>query len=144
MSRKHKQLSILLLLILNSYITQFIPQMNERQEFLVVEGLITDQAGPYTVKLSKTRPLGTRSEVKRVRGSFVTISDDLGNRYKFSETVTGIYVSDQAEFRGMTGRSYTLHINANIAINNHKYESYPMEMMIALQKQFGMAPISQI
>ncbi|MCX6253595.1 MAG: DUF4249 domain-containing protein [Bacteroidia bacterium] len=128
MLKKHIQILILLLLLLNNCITQFIPQTNETQEFLVVEGLITDQPGPNTIKLSSTLPLGTRSDVKPVRGCFVTITDDLGNRFNFEETDTGTYVSDPAMFKGKIGRFYTLHINANTAINNHNYVSYPMEM----------------
>jgi hypothetical protein len=116
------------MLLLNSCITQFIPQTNETQEFLVVEGLITDQPEPYTIKLSSTLPLGTRNMANPVTGYNVFITDDLGNTYQFKETDTGTYVSDPAIFKGMIGRFYALHINANTSANNHKYESYPMEM----------------
>ena len=129
MSRKHLQILILLLLFLNSCIKEFIPQTNENHEFLVVEGLITDQPGPYTIKLSSTLPLGTRSEAKPVTRCNVSITDDLGNRFKFGETDTGTYVSDPAKFTGKIGRFYTLHLNTNNAYNNHNYESYPVEMI---------------
>jgi hypothetical protein len=42
---------ILLLTIPVSCITQFIPKTNEIKEFLVVEGLITDQPRANTIKL---------------------------------------------------------------------------------------------
>jgi Domain of unknown function (DUF4249) len=128
MLRKHINISISLLLILNGCITQFIPQTNESQKLLVVEGLITDQPGPYTIKLSSTLPLGTRNMATPVTGYNVFIIDDIGNTFQFKETDTGTYVSEPAKFRGTIGRFYTLHIKAKTSVNNHKYESYPIEM----------------
>ncbi len=116
------------LLILNCCITQFIPQTDEDNKLLVVEGLITDRPDTNTIKLSRSLPLGARIAAKPVKGCIVTISDDLGNIFSLKETIAGTYVTDPAEFHGVTGRFYTLHINTNDAINNLHYESYAMEM----------------
>jgi Domain of unknown function (DUF4249) len=129
MNRTSLQILISLLFLLNSCITQFIPQTRESNELLVVEGLITDQPGPYTIKLSGTMPLGTRSAAKPATGYNVSVTDDFGNRYQFKETDTGTYVSDSSRFKGMVGRFYTLHLNTNKPLNSHKYESYSMEMI---------------
>jgi len=125
---KRKRILILIVLLINSCITQFIPATNESQEFLVVEGLITDQPGPYTIKLSKTLPLGIRSTATPVKGSVVTITDDLGSTISLKETDAGTYVTDSAVFSGKTGRSYTLHIYTNSGISRRNYESLPIEM----------------
>ncbi len=53
-----------LLLLAGSCVSKFIPEVNEASELLVVEGLITDQPGIYTVKLSKSVPLNQRNTVK--------------------------------------------------------------------------------
>ena len=122
---------ILLLLIaqvLNSCISQFIPKTSEDKELLVVEGLITDNTDINTIKLSRSLPLGTKVTLNPVSGYLVTISDDLGNTYSLTETTPGTYVTNPSEFRGMVGRSYTLHINPNSPNNSHFYESYPVEM----------------
>ncbi|MCX6321002.1 MAG: DUF4249 domain-containing protein [Bacteroidia bacterium] len=116
------------LLLLNSCIVQFIPETDEDKELLVVEGLITDQPGANTVKLSKSLPLGRKYVAKPLKGCIVKISDDLGNTYSLKETVAGTYVTDPAKFQGIIGRWYTLHINTNIAYNNLNYESFPMEL----------------
>ncbi|MFA5818560.1 MAG: DUF4249 domain-containing protein [Bacteroidales bacterium] len=117
------------LLLLNSCIVQFIPETDEDKELLVVEGLITDQPGANTVKLSKSLPLGRKNVAKPLKGCIVKISDDLGNNYSLKETVAGTYVSDPAKFQGIIGRWYTLHISTNTTYyNNINYESYPMEM----------------
>src|SRR5664279_1459377 len=101
---------ISLLLLLNSCVTQFIPKVNEDKELLVVEGLITDQPDTNTIKLSKSLPLGKRSVANPVQGCNVTISDDLGNIFSLSEVAPGKYVTDPANFQGVIGRFYTLHI----------------------------------
>jgi hypothetical protein len=124
-----RQILILsILLFFNSCITQFIPQTTEDKQLLVVEGLITDQPGVNTIKLSRSNPLGTRTVGAPVKGSTVSISDDLGNTFSLTETVPGTYVTNPAIFQGAIGRQYTLHINTNNSITNHTYESYPAEI----------------
>ena len=119
---------ISLLLLLNSCVTQFIPKVNEDKELLVVEGLITDQPDTNTIKLSKSLPLGKRSVANPLKGCIVTISDDLGNIFSLTETAAGNYVTDPANFQGVIGRFYTLHIRTNSSNNNLNYESFPIEM----------------
>ena len=117
------------LLLFNRCVTEFIPQTNDNKKLLVVEGLITDQPAANTIKLSESQPLGLRNIANPVTGSFVTISDDLGNTFRLTETTAGLYVTDSANFRGVIGRFYTLHIKTNSAHNNLSYESNPMEMI---------------
>lgn len=109
-------------------ITQFIPETEETQELLVVEGLITDQVGGNMVRLSKSMPLGKRSTVKPLRGCTVVIVDDKGIYRQFFETAPGIYTADSL-FKGVVGRRYTLNVNTNGATeNNYSYSSLPIEM----------------
>jgi hypothetical protein len=116
-------------LIASSCITQFIPETNENQELLVVEGLITDQPGTNTVILSKSLPLGLKSEAKPLSGCSVYISDDLGNSFRLNENLSGQYITDPSEFQGKVGRKYTLKIfTNNPAFGNYSYQSVPMEM----------------
>ncbi len=128
MKRNRLLLLLSILLLINSCITQFIPQTTEDKELLVVEGIITDQPGPYIIKLSRSLPLGVRNVANPVKGCTVTVSDDLENTFNFKETVSGTYVSDPSVFRGVIGRQYTLHINLNATYNNHTYESFPVDL----------------
>ena len=128
-----KILLIPLLLFLNGCITQFIPHTSEDKKILVVEGLITDQPDTNIIKLSNSLPLGIRNVANPLKGCIVTISDDLGNTFSFTETAAGIYVTDPSKFQGVVGRFYTLHITIHVANNNLHYESYPMEMKHAPQ-----------
>lgn len=116
------------LLLLNGCITPFIPPTNEDIKLLIVEGLITDQQDTNTVKLSRSLPMGKISRVDPVTGYRITVSDNLGSKFNFRETIAGTYVTDPSEFKGVVGRFYTLHINTNDGYNSLNYESFPMEL----------------
>ena len=127
--KPNRQILLLLLLsLINSCIVEYVPKTNEVDELLVVEGLITDQPGRSTLKLSKTLPLG-KLFVKPLKGCIVWISDDLGQIDSLKETtMDGTYVTDSANFQGVIGRQYTLHIRTTRDSVNLSYESLPMEM----------------
>ncbi len=118
---------LIILITIGSCITQFIPETDEDQNLLVVEGLITNQYEGNTIKLSLSMPLGKKAIVKPLRGCFVTVTDDLGGIMYFPESSTpGTYVSASV---GVIGRKYTLHVETNSSItNNHSYESSTLEM----------------
>lgn len=116
------------LLLISSCVTEFIPVVYEEKELLVIEGLITDQPGTNTIKLSKSLPFGVKSDAKPLSGCIVRISDDLGNEYYLEENEAGTYITDSGNFKGVIGRVYTLKISTGNVNNNLHYESIPMEM----------------
>jgi hypothetical protein len=124
----NQKIFLISLVFLNSCITPFIPRSIENKEMIIVDGLITDDPGKNTIKLSRSLPLGISSTPAPVKGCIVTVTDDLGNSFNFKESVAGRYTSDSAEFQGSAGRTYTLHINTNSYSDNHYYESHPMKM----------------
>lgn len=77
---------------------------------LVVDGWITNQPGPYLVKLSRSVPyvdgvIKTFSTPEK--GAVITITDDLGNVENLTETTTpGSYLTNS--LLGVPGRSYRL------------------------------------
>ncbi|NLJ42192.1 MAG: DUF4249 domain-containing protein [Bacteroidales bacterium] len=127
-----KNIIILLLTIsFTGCITQFVPETDEDKDILVVEGMITDQPETYTVKLSKSMPLGKKAALKPLKGCSVSVSDDKGNYYQFRESSTaGTYLSDKSVFSGVVGRKYTLHIfTGNATPSHYSYQSLPMELI---------------
>jgi len=127
-----KNIIILLLTIsFTGCITQFVPETDEDKDILVVEGMITDQPETYTVKLSKSMPLGKKAALKPLKGCSVSVSDDKGNYYQFRESSTaGTYLSDKSVFSGVAGRKYTLHIfTENATPSHYSYQSLPMELI---------------
>jgi hypothetical protein len=116
-------------LLVHGCILNYVPtNIREDEELFVVEGLITDQPGINTIKLSKSLPLWGRQFNQPVKRCIVWISDDLGQIHSLKETTDGTYVTDQAGFRGAAGRKYSLHIRTTADSVNFSYESSPVEM----------------
>ena len=120
---------ITFIVLLPGCVTEFIPETDEEQQLVVVEGLISDQPEPYTIRLSKSLPLGERGSEIPLSNCNVTISDDRGNVFNTWETVAGNYVTNPSLFRGVVGRKYSLHISMNGQDGRRlNYESFPVEM----------------
>jgi hypothetical protein len=115
------------LFLFSGCITQFIPQTNESKELLIVEGLVTNKQGVSLIKLTKSMPLGQRSNSNPVKGCIVILRDDHDSKIIFSETSPGIY-SAPSNFAGVIGRFYTMEIEANKASDNLSFKSIPVEM----------------
>ena len=115
--------------ILQGCVAQFIPEGDEFREYLAVDGLITDQFNSYKIEITRTSPLGKAFTKIPATGCYVTITDDLSNQTVLKEKSKGVYMTDSLNFRGVAGRKYTLHINAD----GHQYESSQMEMKPAPQ-----------
>lgn len=88
------------------------PLRNEKPR-LVVEGIITNQAEPYTVRLTYTsqfsdlRDLPSSAFENRAQ---VVIRDDQGKSTAMSLVNAGLYQSTDTKFVGQVGRTYTLLI----------------------------------
>lgn len=130
---KTLQLIVIFLVLFNtdSCKINYIPNIDYYEEAVVVEGLITDQPGISTIKISKSQPIWKRIYPKPLTGCKVSISDDLGNIYVLKETPAafGIYTTDSASFRGVIGREYTLHVRTTSEDNNLNYASLPTKMI---------------
>jgi hypothetical protein len=78
---------------------------------LVVEANITNNPGPYSVKLTKSVPFDDASIYPSVSNAIVTISDNEGQKEKLSYTSDGVYKTKL--LKGVEGRTYTLHIEVD-------------------------------
>lgn len=108
-----KILFLLLILTLTSCVTEFMPQNNDNREYLVVDGMITDQNKSNIISLSKSAPLNSKFVKTPVTNALVTITDDLGNDFYLAENKPGMYITDSLIFRGEAGRKYLLRIIAD-------------------------------
>lgn len=81
---------------------------NDNQSKIIIEGNITNEAGPYYVKLTKSIPISETGINPAVDGAVVTISDDAGNSETLTAEGNGVY-STQA-LLGTEGRTYTLTV----------------------------------
>lgn len=116
------------MILFHGCVSEFVPVIEEEEELLVVEGLVTDQLRSNTITLSKSLPLGKKSEAKPLGNCHVRITDDLGNTWELTERKTGTYITDSTQFRGVIGRTYTLEIALN-RYGNFDYRSDPVTML---------------
>ena len=119
-------LALLIFIILDSCIEPADIDVPPFTYQLVVDGLITNEPGPYTIKLFRSRPLGIDLDrlVPEISAK-ITLKDDVGNSELLTETPGGIYITKANGIRGEFGRSYHIEITLN---NGKKYESTPEEL----------------
>jgi hypothetical protein len=114
---------ILLLLVCKACIEPYDPVINETQEVIVIDGVITDQAGMHQVAVSMSSPYG-EPEFRPIQGCVVSVRDDLGNIEFYSENweAEGVYEAWLDEpFLGV-GKSYSLQVHApsnNVYISDY-------------------------
>lgn len=78
---------------------------------LVVDGFITNEPGPYQVRLHRTRPLERDlDQLVPERSAKVMLLDDAGNSELLTEVSDGVYQTSEAGIRGQVGRKYHLEI----------------------------------
>jgi hypothetical protein len=123
------RLILLFLIISGGCVTEYIPDLHENEELLVVEGLITDQPGPNTINIYKTYPVWTKDFRTPLKQCRVWISDETGKINTLEEKSEGVYITDPADFRGTPGKTYTLHFTAISGGELHTYESLPVTMI---------------
>lgn len=88
---------------------------------LVVDGGITDEQGPYQVKLSRAAKVGgDLTTLKPLFAKQVTIFDDQGNSEILQLVGEGVYQT--LAFQGVTGRQYFIRIETR---DGKVYESVP-------------------
>jgi len=88
---------------------------------LVVDGMITNNPGPYTVKLFEYSDLNEDLDAPvPIQGATVSISDNAGNSEILTENLPGIYRTNAMQ--GELGREYQLRITTSEGI---VYESIP-------------------
>lgn len=110
---------------------------------LVVDGMITDLPGPYTITLSYSNdyfePFSPNADNYNIRDlvqkAKVSVVNDQGLEELFTEVSPGIYQSSVNGMRGEVGVSYILKIELE---NGKKYESEPeiMPVNVGIKEHF--------
>ncbi len=107
------------LIWLNSCIDEYWPEVSKYENLLVVEGGISNEAPPYTVKLSISSPINENKPQTYTDCSLI-IEDGNGNQEFLIETEAGIYKTPQNGMHGEIGEKYKLKIQTP---NGKSYES---------------------
>jgi len=77
---------------------------------IIIQGNITNEAGPYYVKITKSVGLKDTGSYPTIDDAIVTISDDAGNSDTLSMLGHGSYRTNR--LTGVEGRTYTLRVQA--------------------------------
>ncbi|HEY0244919.1 MAG TPA: DUF4249 domain-containing protein [Mucilaginibacter sp.] len=102
---------LLFLMVLSSCTKVIDLNLGNNTGELVIEGNLTNVAGPQAVKLSKNVSFSTSNTYPPVTGATVTVSDQAGNKYAFTEGPSGTYTVNG--LAGMVGNTYTMAVSAN-------------------------------
>lgn len=118
----------MILIIIGSCIDRIDSGFDENdQGILVVDGIITDQSGPYEIRLFRSANVDDNLNLNTpfpVRT--VSISDNLGYVEELVSKGDGVYYSDANGIRGEIGRKYKLTI---VGLDGTIYESTMEEML---------------
>ena len=123
-----KRVTSILILILSltaGCVTQFIPEIRGDEYTVVIEGLLTDRLERYQVRISWSTPLNPNYPPPSLGDFLVSVEDDAGNEFIFSNAGGGLYLSDSLEFKAVPGRKYKLRVEGH----DHLYESEYMELI---------------
>jgi len=101
---------ILVLVACASCITPFEPEIQESEEVIVINGMITDEPGLHNVEISRSAPYGDPSFTP-MNGCVVTVTDETGDLVQYDQSGPGKYSAViPASFLGV-GKAYSLQVN---------------------------------
>lgn len=113
------------IILISRCVDPYAPKLNGYESILVVEGMVTNENSSYSVKLS--RSVGEQDASPEViSDATVYITDDENKTTILKASGSGKYKTDSTQFRGITGKTYILHIKT-IEGNFYQSEPYTME-----------------
>ena len=111
---------------------------------LVIQGVITDQGGPYTVMVTRSVPFYANNKFPGVSGAFVTIGDNTGVSDTLMETSPGTYITRYLQ--GVAGNTYTLSVIVNdttyTAVSTMPQPVIPTDLSFSLENVAGQHRIT--
>lgn len=101
---------------------------------LVIEGIVSDQPGPYTVKLSRTGNYFDPSlDFPPVPGARVIIRDDAGDIDTLQDSGGGVYTT--TSLQGTVGRTYSLDV---LSDGNEYKASSTIPIKVAIDSLYAL------
>jgi hypothetical protein len=91
---------------------EFQLDSSKNQSLMVIEGFLTTEKGPYTIKVSKSSQLD-KPTLNPVSGCQVILKDDNGLEEVLTEIEPGTYMSDKDGIQGQVGNKYKLSVTTN-------------------------------
>ena len=99
-------------------IEEYRPNIDKYLDLPVVEGMITNEPGPYIVKLSRSLSVYDM-DYEPISGAIIKIYDNLDNEVSLKEIEDGVYSTNKYGIRGIVGRKYRI----SVIIGEIEYQS---------------------
>jgi hypothetical protein len=117
---------IVLIILVSSCIDIFDPPIKANKVFLVFEGGITNEPGPYKISIKHSHVYNSQQQYDPETNATCEIIDDSNASEGMSESSPGVYYTNDAAFTGQTGRTYYLHI---ITSDGREFRSKPEKLL---------------
>ena len=111
MSKRYIVITVILIAFLYSCKKTVVLNLNTAPAQIVIQGEVTDSAGPYTISINQTVGFYADNTFPAVSGAIVKISDNNGVTDSLTETTPGVYATHILQ--GVPGNTYTLSVTAN-------------------------------
>ncbi|NOQ24105.1 MAG: DUF4249 family protein [Bacteroidales bacterium] len=121
---KIKYILIIFAIIILGCKDEFLIETTNYKPTMVVDGMITNEPGPYTIELSLDSPLPLEEEVC-LKGCTVSLYENSDKSEVLTETEPGIYVTSADGIQGIVGNNYSISI---LTPEGKEYNTEPQEM----------------
>ncbi len=119
MSTKNILIFIIFALSLQACREEFFLDSINHENLLVVEGFVTNEPGPYTIKLSQSAQTN-KPQFIPFSNCIVSLHDNAGFSEVLEETKPGQYTTSEEGFQGVIGNEYRLSV---ITEEGEEYET---------------------
>jgi len=123
------------LLICTACVDEYWPEINKYENLLVVDGMISNAPGPYTIKLSVSSSVDAPRYIP-LGGATVVIADHLGNTETLFEVEEGTYSTSPIGIQGIVGRKYRISITTSDS-NNYLSSFVEMKSPVGLDSVYA-------
>ncbi len=119
-----KYIALLLILMTGACVDRIDFKVTEAGVYpVVIEGFITDEPGPYQVKVSRAFDIESKVTTRQpLNVREIVISDNLGNTAQMIRVQDGKYQTSNGSIQGVIGRAYKLHVEL---LDGRVYETVP-------------------
>ena len=114
-------LYLLIVVFLQACVEKYNPQINDYKNLPVVEGTITNEPGPYIIKLSQSSMVYDPKYIP-IPGANIIISDNYDFEETLTETEPGVYSTSPTGIIGEIGKKYRITITVNGKTYQSEYE----------------------
>jgi len=94
---------LLLLLLCGGCIKEIDFQLGNKEELLVIYGVLSDQTGRHIFTVARTNPFEKQVDSNPIAGATLFVVDAKANKYPFVELKPGAYLMKDTLFRAVAG-----------------------------------------